>query len=185
MKKQSGFTLIELMVVMAIIAILATAGLSAYTGYLKKARDATRISDLAALNTIVLAEMSSTWTVPIKGVSTAWSETGIHLAVKNANNGVQIYDPLQASPWATGKSSCYLNSSSGSASTSECAYFYSPCDTNTWYLLFARFESSSNQSLYNISAVASGTTTTTTTGLYSVGTGCATAPTASEATSRL
>ena len=60
MKKQSGFTLIELMVVMAIIAILATAGLSAYTGYLKKARDATRISDLAALNTIVLAEMSST-----------------------------------------------------------------------------------------------------------------------------
>ncbi|MEI6711409.1 MAG: prepilin-type N-terminal cleavage/methylation domain-containing protein [bacterium] len=31
MKKQSGFTLIELMVVMAIIAILTTAGLSAYS----------------------------------------------------------------------------------------------------------------------------------------------------------
>ena len=54
MKKQSGFTLIELMVVMAIIAILATAGLAAYTGYIKKARDTTRIADLAALNTIVL-----------------------------------------------------------------------------------------------------------------------------------
>jgi type IV pilus assembly protein PilA len=42
MKKQKGFTLIELMVVMAIIAILATAGLTAYSSYLKKARDASR-----------------------------------------------------------------------------------------------------------------------------------------------
>jgi prepilin-type N-terminal cleavage/methylation domain-containing protein len=54
MKKQSGFTLIELMVVMAIIAILATAGLSAYTGYIKKSRDTVRIADLNAINTIVL-----------------------------------------------------------------------------------------------------------------------------------
>jgi prepilin-type N-terminal cleavage/methylation domain-containing protein len=42
MKKQSGFTLIELMVVMAIIAILATAGLTAYSNYTKKARDSAR-----------------------------------------------------------------------------------------------------------------------------------------------
>jgi prepilin-type N-terminal cleavage/methylation domain-containing protein len=42
MKKQKGFTLIELMVVMAIIAILATAGLTAYSNYLKKARDSSR-----------------------------------------------------------------------------------------------------------------------------------------------
>ena len=63
-RNQSGFTLIELMVVMAIIAILATAGLSAYTGYIKKARDATRIADLAAINAIVLGEMSSTGIPP-------------------------------------------------------------------------------------------------------------------------
>jgi type IV pilus assembly protein PilA len=43
MKKQSGFTLIELMVVMAIIAILATAGLTAYSNYRKKARDTARL----------------------------------------------------------------------------------------------------------------------------------------------
>lgn len=54
MRKQSGFTLIELMVVMAIIAILATAGLSAYGGYIKKARDSTRISDLRAIQSVVL-----------------------------------------------------------------------------------------------------------------------------------
>jgi type IV pilus assembly protein PilA len=59
MKKQSAFTLVELMVVMAIIAILATAGLSAYTGYLKKARDTTRIADLRAINSIVMATLST------------------------------------------------------------------------------------------------------------------------------
>ena len=48
------------MVVMAIIAILATAGLSAYTGYIKKARDATRIADLSAINTIIQGAMSTT-----------------------------------------------------------------------------------------------------------------------------
>lgn len=36
-KSHRGFTLVELMVVMAIIAILATAGLSAYTKYINKA----------------------------------------------------------------------------------------------------------------------------------------------------
>jgi len=59
MKKQSGFTLIELMVVMAIIAILATAGLSAYGGYIKKARDATRIEDIRALETVAMSSFTA------------------------------------------------------------------------------------------------------------------------------
>jgi Tfp pilus assembly protein PilE len=74
------------MVVMAIIAILATAGLSAYTGYLKKARDATRMADLKAINNIVIASMSSTGMSP----TVAQLET----AILAANNDKPMRDPL-------------------------------------------------------------------------------------------
>lgn len=42
------------MVVMAIIAILATAGLSAYTGYLRKARDSVREQDMHKIYQMLL-----------------------------------------------------------------------------------------------------------------------------------
>jgi type IV pilus assembly protein PilA len=58
-RKQSGFTLIELMVVMAIIAILATVGLSAYTGYIAKARDTARAPLARTTELAVISFMSS------------------------------------------------------------------------------------------------------------------------------
>lgn len=86
MRKQSGFTLIELMVVMAIIAILATAGLSAYTGYLKKARDATRIEDLRAIETIIQASLTVSGNAPDLSTLIA--------SITSTNNEKLIRDPL-------------------------------------------------------------------------------------------
>ena len=87
LRKQSGFTLIELMVVMAIIAILATAGLSAYTGYIQKARDAKRISDIRAINNIVTSMLSTTGQPP-------QTAKEVYDAVTVANNGQPLVDPM-------------------------------------------------------------------------------------------
>jgi len=120
-KKQSGFTLIELMVVMAIIAILATAGLSAYSGYLKKSRDTTRIRNLATLNNVVLSMMANTGTPPAIALD-------VYNAAMTSNNGIPIVDPLTtvSSGITTNKSLCM--DSTGTSLNKECSYTYRICD---------------------------------------------------------
>ncbi|MEZ6938075.1 prepilin-type N-terminal cleavage/methylation domain-containing protein [Aeromonas sp. S12(2024)] len=53
MKKQSGFTLIELMIVVAIVAILAAVALPAYQNYTKKAKMTELVAATGALKTAV------------------------------------------------------------------------------------------------------------------------------------
>ena len=51
MKSKAGFTLVELIVVIAILAILAGVAIPAYSGYITKAKDAAVISELDAIVT--------------------------------------------------------------------------------------------------------------------------------------
>jgi type IV pilus assembly protein PilA len=59
MKKNAGFTLVELIVVMAILAILAGVAVPAYSGYLKSANEAADITALAAVKTAVQAALAT------------------------------------------------------------------------------------------------------------------------------
>ena len=54
-KKNGGFTLVELIVVIAILAILAGVAIPAYSGYIKNANDAAVKSDLTVISTSVSA----------------------------------------------------------------------------------------------------------------------------------
>ena len=53
MKKQSGFTLIELMIVVAIVAILAAVAMPAYKGYVAKAKFSDVINSASAVKSQV------------------------------------------------------------------------------------------------------------------------------------
>lgn len=67
MKK--GFTLIELLVVITIIGILATGAVSVYTSQIQKARDATRLNDIKALQAGVEQSYQDKGTYPNAGLA--------------------------------------------------------------------------------------------------------------------
>jgi prepilin-type N-terminal cleavage/methylation domain-containing protein len=133
MKNQKGFTLVELMVVMAIIAILATAGITQYTGFIKNARDTTRTLDLKGIETVVVGEMSSTGQAP--------EPMDINEKLKE-KAGKTFQDP------SNGTKSC-LDSDGVAA---DCQYEYGTCDEGGGYVIRARFEDKSKILKYEAGA---------------------------------
>ena len=58
LKSKGGFTLVELIVVIAILAILAGVAIPVYNGYIKKAQDASAVTELDAIATAAQAANS-------------------------------------------------------------------------------------------------------------------------------
>jgi type IV pilus assembly protein PilA len=132
MKKQTGFTLIELMIVVAIVAILAAIALPAYQNYTKKARFTEIINAIAPLKqqvelcyvdqgslaTCTDGGSGQGWRLPAATATTTIKSitvtAGVIVATPNALNGLLEADTYTLTPtvdggaikWTKGNSGC-------------------------------------------------------------------------------
>ncbi|MGS3182444.1 prepilin-type N-terminal cleavage/methylation domain-containing protein [Aeromonas taiwanensis] len=94
MKRQSGFTLIELMIVVAIVAILAAIAMPAYQSYVNRAKASELAAALSGSKTaaeVCAAAGQTTCTFPpftptqyVSGVSNSYSATAITLSASGS-----------------------------------------------------------------------------------------------------
>ncbi len=102
-KSKKGFTLIELMVVVAIIGVLALLGLRLYTGQQEKAKNAIVKANVGTIQTLIQAELADKTTT---AVNTMWtdgdlvSNAGIHNPVDGA---AQTTHPVTLAASAAGE----------------------------------------------------------------------------------
>ena len=86
-KSKKGFTLIELMVVVAIIGVLALLGLRLYTGQQQKAKNAIVKANAGTIQTLIQAELADAAYLTVKGYVDDGTSTGLF-----AKSGIHIPD---------------------------------------------------------------------------------------------
>lgn len=129
-RAQQGFTLIELMIVVAIIGILAAVGIPAYQDYTAKARVTTGVS-LAAPAMTAAGVACSDGTLQTKGASLAHTDLGLPNDIKANNATVVVKGNADGNPTIT---ITYDANSVPGVKTAADVVYTGTCSTNglTW-----------------------------------------------------
>lgn len=132
--KRDGFTLVELLIVIAIIAVLTAVGVTVFSGIQKSARDSKRRADLQAIGQSLEIYKLQNGTYPPSG----W-----------------LFSSSGSDPWITGLSNAYMVSvprdptnSGGPPYNGGSTYGYYAsgygAPDGTWFMLVAHLENGNN-----------------------------------------
>jgi prepilin-type N-terminal cleavage/methylation domain-containing protein len=139
MNKHSGFTLVELTIVVTIMLILASVGLSNYLFSLKKSHDAVRKSDLATISKALQAFANDFGGYPDSDSS------GRLVACDYNNTGLVACSWGQPfSAYKGGKAQTYLGKMPADPDSSRSYFYEADLDAGT-FNLYAALENTSDQ----------------------------------------
>ena len=100
-RKQGGFTLIELMIVVAIIGILAAIAIPAYTTYTNKARFAEAVLAASAIKTDVATAIQADNPTAITDIDSGFGSIPATVAAGATTHGSTVADGLITITWRT------------------------------------------------------------------------------------